>query len=338
VLPALLRELLEIDRDERPSATPLVSRDVLLAALLRRIEIVLPGARILAPFYVSRGRVDLAVFHEGTALGVLLEPSEPFGGGVRTGRGTEAFDHTIAVAAYPKDHLLDEKPEHVWGFRAFLGFDGLPVFALARPAASPAAPSSEARRRLLALSERTHAPALDGDAVTEALLAHLEARYEAIAMAREFPCGGSVADVAVITGSELHLFEIKGAADSAARLAKQVPNYDLAASTCTLVTTCNHRSFRARVPAHWGLIEAARVRGAVRFMHLRAPQSNPNAVAARLVDLLQAQDLRRILRSRNGACPVSGVPLMRRTLLETAGDEESAHLALQALARRVRPV
>jgi hypothetical protein len=258
---------------------------------------------------------------------------------VRTGGGSEIFDHAIALAAYPKDHLLDAKPPHVWGFRAYLDVDGNAAFILARAAEIAAAPSLEARHALLAKAARGAAAILNGDAITCALVAHLAAQHAAIAIAREFACGGSIADVAVITPRELHLYEVKGASDGAVRLATQAPAYDRVATTCTLVTTCNHRSFRRRIPAHWGLIEAATVRGATRFMQLRAPQVNPNRRLSHLVDLLDLAGLRRILRAAERPAPRGRtIPQLRRVLLESIEEAHLAPLALQALAQRMRPV
>ena len=269
-------------------------------------------------------------------LGILLDASEPFGASPRTGRGSEIFDYAVALAAYPKDHLLDEKPSHVWGLRAYTDFDGGVAFALARPGAIAGDVPADARR-VFANGTRSRTP-LDGEGITTALVAHLAARYDAIAIAREFPCGGSIADVAVITRGELHLFEIKGASDASARLTTQAPNYDRVATTSTLVTTCNHRSFRNRVPAHWGIVEAATVRGSTRFMQLRDAQVNAGRDVTSLVELLELDDLRRILRSVE--CLGRGnrsIPQLRRTLLQSVEEPELAPLALRALARRVRP-
>jgi hypothetical protein len=338
-IPDLLRALLGLEpgAGERARATPLVPAGLLLDTVLRRAADLLPGARVAAPFHVRRGRVDLAILHRDASLGVLLEPSEPFGGGVRTGGGSEVFDYAIALAAYPKDHLLDTKPPHVWCFRAFVGFDGAIAFALAR-AGDGSAPPPQARAALFAKAGRARRAALDGDAVATALVAHLEARHATIAVAREFPCGGSVADVAAIAPDELHLYEIKGASDAATRLALQAPNYDRVATTCTLVTTCNHRSFRRRVPQHWGLWEAASVRGSTRFMELRAAQRNPNREVASIVDLLGASDLRRILRAHESLGRTSHtIGQLRRLVLDVVDEARLAPLALAALARRARP-
>jgi hypothetical protein len=335
--PAILQTLFDLAPAgaERPCANALVSARALARAVLARIERVLPTARIHAPFHLHRGRVDLAILHRDVTLGILLDASEPFGAPPRTGRGSEIFDYAVALAAYPKDHLLDEKPPHVWGLRAYTGFDAGVAFALARPG-SIARDVPLDGRRLFANGVRARTP-LDGEGITGALVDHLASRYEAIAIAREFPCGGSIADVAVITHGELHLFEIKGASDAAARLATQGPSYDRVATTCTLVTTCNHRSFRNRVPAHWGLIEAATVRGTTRFMQLREPQTNASRDVASLVDLLELGDLRALLRSLDRLGRGSrSVPQLRRALLEAAGEPELASLALRALARRAR--
>jgi hypothetical protein len=336
VTPAILQTLFGLDPNgaERPCANALVQPEMLARAVQARIAAVLPTARILAPFHLYRGRVDLAILHRDVTIGLLLDASEPFGASPRTGRGSEIFDYAVALAAYPKDHLLDAKPRHVWGLRAYTDFDGSVAFALARRAFAEGVPTP---RRLFANGFRARA-ALDADGITGALVAHLDARHDAISISREFPCGGSIADVAVITPGELHLFEIKGASDAAARLATQAPNYDRVATTCTLVTTCNHRSFRNRVPAHWGLIEAATVRGTTRFMQLRAAQHNPNRDVASLVNLLDLADLRNILRLVERLARGSRtVPQLRRALLEAAAEPELAALALRALARRARP-
>ena len=336
-VPAILQTLFDFAPDgvERPCANALVSAQDLASAVLARIARVLPTARLHEPFHLHRARVDLAVFHRDMTLGILLDASEPFGASPRTGRGSEVFDYAVALAAYPKDHLLDEKPPHVWGLRAYTAFDGAVAFALARPVRLRATFLRSTPALCRTGCERTP---LDGEGITAALVAQLAGRYEAIAIAREFPCGGSIADVAVITRGELHVFEIKGASDAATRLATQAPNYDRVATTCTLVTTCNHRSFRNRVPAHWAIIETATVRGSTRFMQLRDAQTNAGRDVTSLVDLLELDDLRRILRSveRLGRGSRT-IPQLRRALVDGVGEAELAPLALRALARRARP-
>jgi hypothetical protein len=318
---------------ERACANALVSMPELVATVLARIERVLPTARIHAPFHLHRGRVDLAVIHRDISLGILCDASEPFGAAPRTGRGSEIFDYAVALAAYPKDHLLDDKPPHAWGLRAYTGFDGAVAFALARPGTIVRDDSGESRR-LFANAVRARTP-LDGAGITAALVEHLAARYGAVAIAREFPCGGSIADVAVITHGELHVFEIKGATDASARLVTQAPSYDRVATTCTLVTTCNHRSFRNRVPGHWGIVEASTQRGTTRFMQLRDAQANPSRDVTSIVELLDLEDLRGVLRSVELLGRGSrSVPQLRRILLETIEESEIATLALLALARR----
>ncbi|HTX60660.1 MAG TPA: sce7726 family protein [Verrucomicrobiae bacterium] len=163
-------------------------------------------------------------------------------------------------------------------------------------------------------------PPLYGSTVADALAHELQREHRPAAIVREFAYRGAIADVAVLAPDGLHLYEIKGETDGSARLRLQVPAYEAVAATCTLVTTCNHRSFRAKVPDRWGLIECARRAGTPRFVRLRAPAPNPHRHSAHVAHLLDATELRR---------------LRRRLAPFGVSDDELARAALRALATRL---
>ncbi len=161
---------------------------------------------------------------------------------------------------------------------------------------------------------------VDGATVADALARSLAERYAPAAIVREFAYRGSIADVAVLAPDGLHLYEIKGETDCSTRLRLQVPAYQAVASTCTLVTTCNHRTFRAHVPDHWGLMEAARERG-IRFLSLREAAPNPHREAGHVAKLLDPPALRRLVR--------------KLAKYEETDDATIARAALHALALRL---
>jgi hypothetical protein len=324
-LPTALHALLgdaSLDEDRYP----LVSRDELIAETIARIGRMLPDARLRAPFFTPGGRVDIAVFDRSIALGVLVDGSDRVGA-ARTGAGTEGFDYTIALGAFPNDRALLDKPSHVWSFCVAWSQHGL-RFMLARPGSRDAPHEraepllailpNAARRRLargrgraldglrdpcdarLCLVEAASATARDpiagGCDIVDALQRCVAARDMQASVVRELAIGGAVADLAVLSRDSLELYEIKGATDSPARLARQVKAYDAIATRCTLVIAANHRSFRARVPAHWGLVEASPARDEMRFVTLRSAAPNPHAEPGAMIALLARGDLESIAR------------------------------------------
>jgi hypothetical protein len=325
-IPPVLRALLD-DEDAEGDRHPLVSRDELLAEIIARLRRELPDACVRTPFFTPGGRVDVAAFSRNVALGVLIDSSDHVGT-ERTAAGSEGFDYTIALGAFPNDRTLLQKPAHVWSFRAEWSLRGV-AFTPVR-AGSRGTPHERGEPLLALLPgtmraqlERTRGRALDivqdpadaraclreamhsaaprrrvarGAEIANALHDRLAAHHRHASVVRELAVGGAVADLAVLSRDALDLYEIKGATDSPSRLARQVPAYDAIATRCSLVTTANHRSFRARVPAHWGLIEASPERNGMQFATLRAPAINPNAQAAAMMTLLLRSDLESIAR------------------------------------------
>ncbi len=192
-------------------------------------------------------------------------------------------------------------------------------------------------------AQRGTAPGpLIGRAIADALAEKLAATTPApAAVVRELAIAaynGGVADLALATPTGLHLYEVKGETDSAARLARQVASYDAVGSTCTLVTTWRHlTAFSARVPEHWGLLVAERVEdGSCRFRTIRPALPNPRQRPAMLALCLLTRDLYAVLRRVRKGQPwrYSGVHRLRELVVQSLDHAALATVVARTLAMR----
>jgi hypothetical protein len=94
-------------------------------------------------------------------------------------------------------------------------------------------------------------------------------------------------DIAVINGC-VHGFEIKSAADTLARLPKQLMLYEECLEKLTIVCAEKHVSAVQKIAPSWcGILEATKgPRGGIDFTTLRTSKRNPNVQAYRLAHLL----------------------------------------------------
>lgn len=101
-----------------------------------------------------------------------------------------------------------------------------------------------------------------------------------------------VADIAAIGDQLIESWEIKSAADSTTRLARQVPLYSALFDRCTLVTAPNHlKHVRCLLPDWWGIVVC--VEGATVID--RAAVQNPSPYST--TGLLWASEANQIART-----------------------------------------
>ena len=112
--------------------------------------------------------------------------------------------------------------------------------------------------------------------IREPLFEFLEQEYGKIRILEEKKTGKSRADVVMVTQKALVGIEIKSDADTYARLAGQVKDYDRCYDYNMVVVGGTHGiHIREHVPDHWGVITVEFVDGAFDFYFLRRPLPNP---------------------------------------------------------------
>ncbi len=103
--------------------------------------------------------------------------------------------------------------------------------------------------------ESSQARALYDRDIREPLFDFLEERFGKIRILEEKRTGSARADVVMITPGLLYGIEIKSDADSYARLAKQVRNYDWYYDRNIIVAGSSHAAHvKEHVPDWWGII------------------------------------------------------------------------------------
>ena len=113
--------------------------------------------------------------------------------------------------------------------------------------------------------------------IREPLFDFLEDTYGKVRIIEEKTMGRSRADLVMVTGKSLVGIEIKSDADTYARLATQVKDYDKYYDYNIAVVGSSHGiHIKEHVPEHWGIITVEEVDGAPDFYMLRKPESNPN--------------------------------------------------------------
>ena len=112
--------------------------------------------------------------------------------------------------------------------------------------------------------------------IREPLFEFLEDEYGKCRILEEKNTGRSRADVVMITENEICGIEIKSDADTYARLAHQVKDYDLFYDRNIVVVGTKHAMhIEEHVPDHWGIITVEPVEGVLDFYYLRRPRPNP---------------------------------------------------------------
>ena len=128
--------------------------------------------------------------------------------------------------------------------------------------------------------------------IREPLFDFLEMTYGKIRIIEEKTMGKSRADVVMVTEDALYGIEIKSDADTYARLASQVKDYDKYYDFNYVVVGTSHAlHIREHVPEHWGVITVEIVDDAFDFYILRRPQPNPKVTWKRKLEILWRPEL-----------------------------------------------
>ncbi len=131
--------------------------------------------------------------------------------------------------------------------------------------------------------------------IREPLFDFLEARYEKVRVIEEKQMGRSRADLVMVLPDALVGIEIKSDADTYARLARQVKDYDQFFDANYVVVGTRHAMhIEEHVPAWWGIITVEEEDGAADFYVLRQARENPQVDWKRKLGLLWRQELAHI--------------------------------------------
>lgn len=131
--------------------------------------------------------------------------------------------------------------------------------------------------------------------IREPLFGYLEERYGKVRILEEMCMGNSRADLLMVTPDALYGLEIKSDADTYARLARQVRDYDLFCDyNLAVIGTSHAMQIHKHIPGHWGILTVEEVNGMPDFYLLRRPQRNPNMEWTRKLSLLWKPELAQI--------------------------------------------
>ncbi|MBO4889784.1 MAG: sce7726 family protein [Lachnospiraceae bacterium] len=131
--------------------------------------------------------------------------------------------------------------------------------------------------------------------IREPLFFFLEEKYGKVRILEEKNIGRSRADAVMITDDALFGIEIKSDADTYARLARQVKDYDCFYDKNIVVVGTSHAMhIREHVPEHWGVITVEMIDGEYDFYVLREPSENENATFRNKLDFLWRPELVKI--------------------------------------------
>jgi hypothetical protein len=126
----------------------------------------------------------------------------------------------------------------------------------------------------------------------EPLFDFLEEKYGKVRIIEEKQMGRSRADVVMVTESALCGIEIKSDADTYARLARQVKDYDKYYDyNLAVVGTSHALHIKEHVPEYWGIITVELVGETMDFYVLREPQENPHVTWKRKLEILWKSEL-----------------------------------------------
>jgi hypothetical protein len=128
--------------------------------------------------------------------------------------------------------------------------------------------------------------------IREPLFDFLEERYGKIRIIEEKRMGRSRADVVMVTESALCGLEIKSDADTYARLARQVKDYDKYFDYNLVAVGTSHAAhIKEHVPKYWGIITVELVEDKLDFYFLREPMENPYVTWKRKLSILWRPEL-----------------------------------------------
>ena len=131
--------------------------------------------------------------------------------------------------------------------------------------------------------------------IREPLFFFLEEKYGKVRILEEKNIGRSRADVVMVTEGAIVGIEIKSDADTYARLAKQVEDYDKYYDFNIVVVGTSHAMhIREHVPEHWGVITVEYEGDALDFYVLREPSANTEVTFRKKLEFLWRPELVKI--------------------------------------------
>ncbi|MCR5301219.1 MAG: sce7726 family protein [Lachnospiraceae bacterium] len=134
--------------------------------------------------------------------------------------------------------------------------------------------------------------------IREPLFFFLEEMYGKVRILEEKNIGRSRADAVMVTDDAIFGIEIKSDADTYARLARQVEDYDSYYDMNYVVVGSTHAlHIREHVPEHWGVITVETEEEGLDFYVLRKPQVNTAVTFRKKLEFLWRPELVKIQRS-----------------------------------------
>ncbi len=128
--------------------------------------------------------------------------------------------------------------------------------------------------------------------IREPLFDFLDVYFGKNRIIEEKTMGRSRADVVMVTPDALYGIEIKSDADTYARLARQVKDYDKYYDFNYVVVGTSHAMhIREHVPAYWGVITVEIVDGVFDFYVFRKPAPNPKMLWKKKLEILWRPEL-----------------------------------------------
>ncbi|HIV16787.1 MAG TPA: sce7726 family protein [Candidatus Alectryocaccobium stercorigallinarum] len=136
--------------------------------------------------------------------------------------------------------------------------------------------------------------------IREPLFDFLEEAYGKVRIIEEKTIGKSRADIMMIVPDAVYGVEIKSDADTYARIAGQIRDYDKYCDYNIVVAGSSHGlHIKEHVPEYWGIITAELADGKFDFYFLRRPERNPKMKLEKKLSVLWRPELAR-LQELNG--------------------------------------
>lgn len=131
--------------------------------------------------------------------------------------------------------------------------------------------------------------------IREPLFEFLDELYGKNRIIEEKTIGKSRADAVMVTQEALYGIEIKSDADTYARLARQVKDYDKYYDYNYVVVGTSHAMhIREHVPDYWGIITVELEGNRIDFYVLRQPECNPKVTWKKKLEILWRPELAQI--------------------------------------------
>ena len=131
--------------------------------------------------------------------------------------------------------------------------------------------------------------------IREPLFFFLEEEYGKVRILEEKNIGRSRADVVMVTEGAIYGIEIKSDADTYARLARQVKDYDSYYDRNIVVVGTSHAlHIEEHVPVHWGIITVENEGDDLDFYILRKPSDNESVTFRKKLEFLWRPELVKI--------------------------------------------